>query len=608
MKKSTFFKCLVILLVIFSINAKAQTYQLVWSDEFTSNIGPDWVFETGGGGWGNHEQEYYQAANASVSNGSLVITARKQTVGSNPYTSARMNTAGKKSFKYGKIEARIIAPKGQGLWPAFWMLGSNIGDPNVGWPKCGEIDIMEQVNTDNKNYGTIHWDNGGHQSFGGNTPTTVGVYHTYSVTWDASAITWFVDGVQYHQANIANSINGTEEFHNTFFIILNLAVGGDWPGQTIDESKLPAQLLVDYVRVYQLGTTPVGCSGSYTSLPATIQAENYCTMSGIQTETTTDAGGGQNVGWIDANDYMGYRVNVPSTGTYTVQYRVASATGGGSIRLEKLGGGATYGTIGVASTGGWQNWTTLSQTVTLTAGQQDIAVTAAAGGFNINWFSITPVNTGFSQTVQAESYSEMLGIQTETTSDAGGGLNVGWVDTNDWLKYNNITVPSTGSYKFEYRVASPNSTGVLSQDLNSGAIQLGTVAIPNTGGWQTWTTVSKTVNINAGTYNFGIFATAGGWNINWWRISSATGARIAGSEETDLSNENDLSVFPNPSLGSVTINVTKPSHVNITDVSGKSYLSTHVEKSITIDHMNAGLYIVKMKNQEKTSVKKLIVK
>jgi beta-glucanase (GH16 family) len=606
MRKFTFLTFLIAMMVFFHLNVKAQTYNLVWSDEFNTSIGPDWTFETGGGV--NNEKQYYQSNNASVSNGNLVITARKESVAGHPYTSSRMNTAGKKSWKYGKIESRIIVPKGQGLWPAFWMLGSNIGDPNVGWPKCGEIDIMEQVNTDNNNYGTIHWDNNGHVSYGGNTPTTPNVYHVFSITWDANAITWFVDGVQYHQANIANGVNSTDEFQNPFFIILNVAVAGDWPGQTVDESKLPAQMLVDYVRVYQLGAAQPGCTGNFNAIPGTIQAEAYCQMSGVQLENTTDAGGGQNVGYIDTNDWMGYRINVPSTGAYTVQYRVASANGGGSIRFEKLGGGQTFGTIAVNSTGGWQNWSTISQTVQLTAGQQDIALTAVAGGFNINWFSITGSNPGFSQTVQAESYNEMLGVQLETTTDAGGGQNVGYIDTNDWMKYNNITVPSTGSYKFEYRVASPNGTGVLSQDLNSGAIQLGTIAVPNTGGWQNWTTISRTVNINAGTYNFGIFATAGGWNINWWRISSATGGRVASSEDNNLSVESDLAVFPNPSTGVVTIRVTEPSHISIMDISGKSHLNTRVESSIIVDNLNAGLYIVKMKNSHKTAATKLYIK
>jgi beta-glucanase (GH16 family) len=232
--------------------AAALTYQLVWSDEFNgaSVNTTNWSFETGAGGWGNNEQEYYRSQNATVSNGNLVITAKRESFGGANYTSARLKTQGKRQFTYGRIEARIKLPLGQGLWPAFWMLGSNIG--SAGWPKCGETDIMEHINTSNTIYGTIHWDNNGHAQYGGNTNTTPASYHVYSVEWTSSSIKWFVDGVKYVEANILNNINGTDEFHRSFFILLNMAVGGNWPGQTIDNSKLPASMYVDYVRVYQL--------------------------------------------------------------------------------------------------------------------------------------------------------------------------------------------------------------------------------------------------------------------------------------------------------------------------------------------------------------------
>ncbi len=238
--------------IAFTPKSRTLTYQLVWSDEFngTSVNTSNWVFETGGGGWGNNELEYYQAANATVSNGNLVITAKKQQVGSNQYTSARMKTQGLQQFTFGRIEARIKLPIVQGLWPAFWMLGSNI--PTVGWPKCGEIDIMEHINKDSLEHGTIHWYNNGNASYGGQVSTTPSQYHVYDVEWTNTAITWHVDGVQFFTANIANGINGTGCFQNPFFIILNLAVGGNWPGNTIDDSKLPASMYVDYVRVYQL--------------------------------------------------------------------------------------------------------------------------------------------------------------------------------------------------------------------------------------------------------------------------------------------------------------------------------------------------------------------
>ena len=234
---------------------RAATYQLLWSDEFngTSVNTGNWNFDTGNPGV-NNEQEYYQSANATVSNGNLVITARQQSVGGSAYTSARMNTSGKFTAQYGRIEARIKLPLGQGLWPAFWMLGANIG--SVGWPQCGEIDIMEHVNTDNLIYGTMHWNLNGHVSYGSNTSTTPADYHVYAVEWTPNSINWYVDNTLYVTGNIAGNINNTGAFHNPFFIILNMAVGGDFPGSTVNTGALPASMYVDYVRVYS--AIPVG--------------------------------------------------------------------------------------------------------------------------------------------------------------------------------------------------------------------------------------------------------------------------------------------------------------------------------------------------------------
>ena len=247
-------------------NARALTYQLQWADEFDGSAvnTTNWAFETGGGGWGNNEQQYYQSQNASVANGNLVITARKQSAGGLPYTSARLITRGKREFTYGRFEARIKLPQGQGQWPAFWMLGANIS--TVPWPGCGEIDIMENTNTSSSVLGTMHWFNTAYSYYGGNTTTTPTDYHVYRVDWTPTAITWFVDGVQFFTGNIANNINGTEEFHRPFFLLLNMAVGGNLPGQTINESRLPASMYVDYVRVYQLRESAVAPIGQTVSL------------------------------------------------------------------------------------------------------------------------------------------------------------------------------------------------------------------------------------------------------------------------------------------------------------------------------------------------------
>ena len=239
--------------------SKAVTYQLIWSDEFNGtsvNTGV-WNIITGNPNV-NNEKEYYQPANVAVTGGNLVITGKKQSVGGQPYTSGKLTTEGKYTPTYGRIEARIKLPMVQGTWPAFWMLGSNIN--TVGWPQCGEIDIMEHVNTTNTILGTMHWNSGGHVQYGSSTNTTPGDYHLYAVEWDNSSIRWYVDNTLYVTGNIANNINNTGAFHNPFFIILNLAIGGDLAGQTINDAALPTSMYVDYVRVYNMvnSTVPVG--------------------------------------------------------------------------------------------------------------------------------------------------------------------------------------------------------------------------------------------------------------------------------------------------------------------------------------------------------------
>lgn len=226
-------------------------YQLVWSDEFDEATidSTKWGFDLGNLNV-NNEKEYYQTQNATIANGNLVITAKKESVGGQPYTSARMTTYGKFTQTYGRIEARIKLPTGQGMWPAFWMLGANIG--TVSWPQCGELDIMETINDKALNYGTMHWNVNGHVSYGSTiTVANKADYHLYAIEWDTNEIRWYVDDVLYQTGNIKDNINTTGAFHLPFFIILNLAVGGDFPGATVDESLLPESMYVDYVRVYK---------------------------------------------------------------------------------------------------------------------------------------------------------------------------------------------------------------------------------------------------------------------------------------------------------------------------------------------------------------------
>lgn len=233
---------------------------LIWWDEFEYTGLPDaskWNMETGGSGWGNNELQYYTNSenNAMVDNGILTITAREESMGGRDYTSARITTQNKFDFKYGKIEARIKLPYGQGIWPAFWMLGANIG--SVGWPACGETDIMEMVGgtgRDNTVHATLHWDNNGdHADYGQSYSLPSGIfaddYHIFSVEWNSQEIKAFMDDTQYYVADITPS--QLSEFHNNFFIILNLAVGGNWPGPPDANTSFPQTYEIDYVRVYQ---------------------------------------------------------------------------------------------------------------------------------------------------------------------------------------------------------------------------------------------------------------------------------------------------------------------------------------------------------------------
>ena len=233
--------------------------RLVWSDEFTGSTisTANWGFDLGNGGFGNNELQNYTSRpeNARISNGMLVIEARRESLGGSAYTSARLKTQGKQSFGINTwVEARIDAPQGQGIWPAFWMLGNSI--TTVGWPSCGEIDIMEiQGQNPFVNFGTIHWAdaNGNHASFGGtfNSSTSLSAgFHTYAISRTGTAIKWYVDRVQYAEANISGGINSTAEFQGPFFIILNVAVGGNFVGSPDGTTVFPQQMQVDWVRVW----------------------------------------------------------------------------------------------------------------------------------------------------------------------------------------------------------------------------------------------------------------------------------------------------------------------------------------------------------------------
>jgi beta-glucanase (GH16 family) len=244
------------------------SWVLVWSDEFTGPAGTPvdtfWNHEIGGSGWGNNEKEYYTSdtANSRLNgNGQLEIVARVAPAGLScwygacRYTSARLTTQGRVLPYHGRVEARIKLSAGQGLWPAFWLLGQNIG--TVGWPNCGEMDVIEQRGSKPDSMSSaVHG-----PGYSGNTPyvhidapVTTTDYHLYAVEWDGQSIRYFVDSTEHYvlSRTTVEQSGHSWVFDQPFFIILNLAVGGNFDGNPQSDAIFPATMLVDYVRVYNL--------------------------------------------------------------------------------------------------------------------------------------------------------------------------------------------------------------------------------------------------------------------------------------------------------------------------------------------------------------------
>lgn len=255
-------KLTVVILSLVALTAQAQIKRrLVWSDEFSYRGLPDsskWKYEVGGHGWGNHELQYYtdhRPENARVEKGYLIIEARKEEMEKKSYSSARLVTKGRGEWTYGRIDVRARLPKGLGTWPAIWMLGATTP---LKWPDDGEIDIMEHVGYDQ---GVIHASTHTRKYFhsiGTQKTATITVadcserFHVYSLDWDAETVTMLIDNKPYFSFKNEHTGNDAWPFNKPFYLLLNIAVGGDWGGQKgVDEKIFPVRMEVDYVRVYQ---------------------------------------------------------------------------------------------------------------------------------------------------------------------------------------------------------------------------------------------------------------------------------------------------------------------------------------------------------------------
>ncbi|MFE4748903.1 glycoside hydrolase family 16 protein [Streptomyces mirabilis] len=422
-------------------NASAPTPPAGWSqvfvDDFNGAAGSgvntsNWQYDTGtsypGGAanWGTGEVETMTSSTNNVAldgNGNLLITPRRDASGN--WTSGRIETT-RTDFQPpagGKlrVEARLQMPNvtgaaAKGYWPAFWTLGAPYRGNYQNWPSVGELDIMENVQGLNTEWATMHCGTnpGGPcnetSGIGGNTPcagtTCQAGFHTYAMEWDRSTspeeIRFYLDGVNFHtvKANQVDATTWANATNHGYFVILNVAMGGGFPdafGGGPDSGTEPGHpLVVDYVQVLQAsgsGTTPppTGNRDAYSA----IQAESYDSQSGTSTETTTDTGGGQDIGSLAGGDWALYKgVNFGSTAATQFYGRVASGAASGvsglvEVRLDSRTS-TPIGSFAVGNTGGWQSWRTVPANITGVTGTHDVYLTFTSGQpadfVNVNWF------------------------------------------------------------------------------------------------------------------------------------------------------------------------------------------------------------------------------
>ncbi|ASZ13602.1 carbohydrate-binding protein [Chitinophaga pendula] len=336
-------------------------------------------------------------------------------------------------------------------------------------------------------------------------------------------------------------------------------------------------------------------------LPALIQAEDYTRMNGVQTESCADGGGGENIGYIDTGDWMEYKIYTPATDDYQLKLRIASPDSTGKVTVL-LDGQKKY-TFNVPNTGAWQSWKTLIASISLPAGDHIIRLLAENGQYNVNWLDLRIPFKGFSTHIEAEDYTAMSGIQTEQTYDLEGNLNVGWIDNGDWMDYQ-VNLPHAGEYIVKYRVsAAYNQGGQLL--LLSGNQALDTVNIPDTKGWQNWTTVNGKLNIDtAGTYTFRLKATTSGFNINWWEIQeketwakNRSAFMTWGKPPVVASGKSALKIYPNPASTLVHLLSDKQTWYYVLNVQGRIVKQGKLvtgDNVIEINGLLPGIYFIKV--------------
>lgn len=584
-----------LILVSFSL-LKGQCYELYWAEEFNYTGFPSeefWTHQVDGNGGGNNELQYYKANdadNAWVENGILTITALKENFGGREYTSARIDTDKKFEFQYGKAEARMRLPYGQGLWAAFWAMGDY---DKLGWPMCGEIDIMEMIGgsgKDNTVHGTLHWDEGGHASYGLPYTLASGIfadeYHVFSMEWTPAAIKIFMDGTQYFVMNITGA--GKSEYHAEFFILLNLAVGGNWPGSPDASTEFPQKMEVDYVRVYKLGsefeiegeTEIAELSEQKFSLPYSETwtyewtiPEDAVITSGQGTEEITVNWGCSNgevsctlTGdcdtyeishpltvnnklegpmFIDENEtgvlfYLPEMANTTYTWAIPEDATITMGDGTDSILVDW---GSIFSNVSVTLENSCGTNTLTSDV--LKTGQyaypDPFTPHTIPGTINATEYDFGGEGTAYhDNSAENEGDGVRQDQRVDTQNSDNGNPNVGWILSGEWLDYT-IDVEESGYYNVVLRTASANSSGGPAYLYVNGEERLGPINVPGTGEWDNF------ISLQAGKIALDVADTlltlkfvGGGFNLGDMKFT------LAPASAEQVVSEPGLQLYPNP--------------------------------------------------------------
>jgi beta-glucanase (GH16 family) len=669
-KKVIYTRLLTLLSATILCNASfSQCNELVWADEFDYTGLPDnskWTFEVGGGGWGNNELEYYtdkRLENARVADGVLTIEARKESFGGREYTSARMVSRQKGDWLYGRIEVRAKLPSGIGTWPAIWMMPTE--SAYGGWPNSGEIDIMEHVGYDpNVVHASIHtdaynWPEGTQKSSTLTVADVFNTFHVYALEWSPQKIDVYVDNTKYF--TFMSSQNYQEwPFDKQFYLILNIAVGGNWGGvQGVDDAAFPTRMEIDYVRVYQdadnlkiQGKNEVFKNEQTTHY--SLMAEEGRTFNWtVPDGATVVSGQGSNsilVDWdCDGGNVLchlttgcdNYDLELPVTlKDYALDgpYFVNDHQNGLQLAAPNLGGTQyTWSLPDDAALVDGQgndtlhfNWGVGQDTVKLTiensCGTEELfrilryygqypypdpdQPHIIPGTISPELFDYGGEGVAYHDATNGNSGSGPRGDESVDTEINGTEVNIGWIDNGEWLEYS-IQVQQAGSYYFSALTASPNatSTGPLKVLVN-GVTKVNSLGITYTGSWSSFaSTAAKSISLATTDTLLRIEMGSGGFNLGQIRLEDHLPTEIPEIQE------NYLLIYPVPVSELLFIRHSRAlREIRITDITGVlRHIGTFGDQETTqctvdVSGLPAGIYFLSLTDDHNNLTVKKIVK